>query len=159
VSGLRRIFCGKVSIEGGAADPEVLGDRFGGMTIGSHAPCRRDVLRVADLAGPSESYCGRTADHNSTKPRPGFPARACHLRRRESGWRDSNPRPLRPERSALPSCATPRVKPRQRIAPAMPEAKRLPPGPRGVAAVNQRRVSRSTARRSRYSDSSISPLA
>jgi hypothetical protein len=34
-----------------------------------------------------------------------------------SGWRDSNPRPLRPERSALPSCATPRVKPRQRIAP------------------------------------------
>ena len=25
-----------------------------------------------------------------------------------SGWRDSNPRPLRPERSALPSCATPR---------------------------------------------------
>ncbi len=27
----------------------------------------------------------------------------------ESGWRDLNPRPLRPERSALPSCATPRV--------------------------------------------------
>ena len=25
-----------------------------------------------------------------------------------SGWRDLNPRPLRPERSALPSCATPR---------------------------------------------------
>ena len=35
-----------------------------------------------------------------------------------SGWRDSNPRPLRPERSALPSCATPRLKPRQPIAPA-----------------------------------------
>src|SRR5699024_1564094 len=29
----------------------------------------------------------------------------------ESGWRDSNPRPLRPERSALPSCATPRDEP------------------------------------------------
>src|SRR6185503_17490118 len=29
----------------------------------------------------------------------------------ESGWRDSNPRPLRPERSALPSCATPRLCP------------------------------------------------
>src|SRR5213596_591311 len=29
-----------------------------------------------------------------------------------SGWRDLNPRPLRPERSALPSCATPRVEPR-----------------------------------------------
>jgi hypothetical protein len=26
-----------------------------------------------------------------------------------SGWRDSNPRPLRPERSALPDCATARV--------------------------------------------------
>ena len=26
----------------------------------------------------------------------------------ESGWRDLNPRPLRPERSALPGCATPR---------------------------------------------------
>ena len=25
-----------------------------------------------------------------------------------SGWRDLNPRPLRPERSALPNCATPR---------------------------------------------------
>ena len=28
-----------------------------------------------------------------------------------SGWRDSNPRPLRPERSALPSCATSRFVP------------------------------------------------
>ena len=28
-----------------------------------------------------------------------------------SGWRDLNPRPLRPERSALPSCATPRAFP------------------------------------------------
>src|SRR5690606_34175722 len=28
-----------------------------------------------------------------------------------SGWRDLNPRPLRPERSALPSCATPRGMP------------------------------------------------
>ncbi len=26
-----------------------------------------------------------------------------------SGWPDSNRRPLRPERSALPGCATPRV--------------------------------------------------
>lgn len=30
---------------------------------------------------------------------------------RLSGWRDLNPRPLRPERSALPSCATPRSPP------------------------------------------------
>ena len=50
----------------------------------------------------------------------------------QSGWRDSNPRPLRPERSTLPSCATPRVKPRQRIAPAGCEAKRLTAGSRGV---------------------------
>lgn len=44
----------------------------------------------------------------------------------ESGWRDSNPRPLRPERSALPSCATPRWSdlladslsdPRERVGP------------------------------------------
>src|ERR1700761_4186660 len=41
----------------------------------------------------------------------------------QSGWRDSNPRPLRPERSALPSCATPRLKPRQRIAPTRRVAK------------------------------------
>src|ERR1700733_7495822 len=41
----------------------------------------------------------------------------------QSGWRDLNPRPLRPERSALPSCATPRLKPRQRIAPARELAK------------------------------------
>src|SRR4051812_25945483 len=33
-----------------------------------------------------------------------------------SGWRDLNPRPLRPERSALPSCATPREA--QRVYPA-----------------------------------------
>ena len=26
-----------------------------------------------------------------------------------SGWRDLNPRPPRPERGALPSCATPRI--------------------------------------------------
>ena len=26
-----------------------------------------------------------------------------------SGWRDSNPRPPRPERGALPDCATPRI--------------------------------------------------
>jgi hypothetical protein len=49
----------------------------------------------------------------SRAPRQSLPA-SPHF---ESGWRDSNPRPLRPERSALPSCATPRLKPRQRIAP------------------------------------------
>ena len=57
------------------------------------------------------------ADWHRKRPRPDCPVRASDLRSRESGWRDSNPRPLRPERSTLPSCATPRVKPRQRIAP------------------------------------------
>src|SRR5690606_39875290 len=32
----------------------------------------------------------------------------CLLTPMSSEWRDSNPRPLRPERSALPGCATPR---------------------------------------------------
>jgi integrase len=42
--------------------------------------------------------------------RAGLPDRKTgpDLRFRLSGWRDLNPRPLRPERSALPSCATPR---------------------------------------------------
>jgi hypothetical protein len=65
------------------------------------------------------------ADRHRKGPDQECLIRTSHLRRRESGWRDSNPRPLRPERSTLPSCATPRVKPRQRIAPAHPEAKRL----------------------------------
>src|SRR5699024_1723689 len=34
-----------------------------------------------------------------------------------SGWRDLNPRPLRPERSALPSCATPRGTTRDTLTP------------------------------------------
>ncbi len=33
----------------------------------------------------------------------------CRRISHESGWRDLNPRPLRPERSALPNCATPRA--------------------------------------------------
>jgi hypothetical protein len=76
----------------------------------------------------------------------------------QSGWRDSNPRPLRPERSALPSCATPRVKPRQRIALAAGETKRISGLTRGECG-RKRRVSLSTARRSRYSASLTSPLA
>ena len=31
------------------------------------------------------------------------------LKNRDSGWRDSNPRPLEPHSSALPSCATARL--------------------------------------------------
>src|SRR5690625_670740 len=44
---------------------------------------------------------------------PPKPRRRCLLQKQTppsfmSGWRDLNPRPLRPERSALPGCATPR---------------------------------------------------
>src|SRR5215471_10164912 len=37
-----------------------------------------------------------------------------------SGWPDLNRRPLRPERSALPSCATPRRLPERREVPGEP---------------------------------------
>jgi hypothetical protein len=39
---------------------------------------------------------------------PAAKRRNCGIPTRWSGRRDSNPRPLRPERSALPGCATPR---------------------------------------------------
>ena len=44
-----------------------------------------------------------------------------------SGWRDLNPRPLRPERSALPSCATPRAVPSNSSPPAAAPAPGYPP--------------------------------
>src|SRR5271166_4164900 len=65
--------------------------------------------------------CGLGTDR--TKSLAGIAPSGSDLLQRESGWRDLNPRPLRPERSALPSCATPRLKPRQRIAPARRLAK------------------------------------
>src|SRR3546814_8028715 len=40
-----------------------------------------------------------------TQKTPAFAGGFFHL----SGWRDSNPRPRRPERRALPGCATPRM--------------------------------------------------
>jgi integrase len=42
---------------------------------------------------------------------------ASELRKHWSGWRDSNPRPLAPKASALPSCATPRYMPPQVYGP------------------------------------------
>ncbi len=65
--------------------------------------------------------CGRGPNK---APLAGMADSGSDLLEHESGWRDLNPRPLRPERSALPSCATPRVKPRQRIAPVCRGAKR-----------------------------------
>ena len=61
-------------------------------------------------------FCSRPASGYSAASLPLTPpslassARASSaLRLTQSGWRDLNPRPLRPERSALPSCATPRT--------------------------------------------------
>ena len=58
------------------------------------ATVRRKPVRFCDIPGPSESS-GATS-----KPKDS--------RISWSGWRDSNPRPLAPKASALPSCATPR---------------------------------------------------
>ena len=59
---------------------------------------------------------GRHATHPGLVPAPGSRSGYTHTKSpgpngtgdSPSGWRDLNPRPLRPERSALPSCATPR---------------------------------------------------
>ena len=59
---------------------------------------------------------GRHATHPGLVPAPGSRSSYAHTKSpgpngpgdSPSGWRDLNPRPLRPERSALPSCATPR---------------------------------------------------
>ena len=70
----------------------------------------------------SAAWLDRRAQRSSreaTPPRPSMQVRSGSvISTKQSGWRDLNPRPLRPERSALPSCATPRMKPRQPIAPA-----------------------------------------
>jgi hypothetical protein len=66
-------------------------------------------------AGPARSFAyGRAAavpgarEADATPPMQRGPTQAGRPSFPLSGWRDSNPRPLRPERSALPSCATPR---------------------------------------------------
>ena len=89
--------------------------------------------------GFSADYCGLCADwreiaDGDSSEKRGSPDRVSPgqglfcVSTNTSGWRDSNPRPLRPERSTLPSCATPRVKPRQRIAPVRCAAKSITVG-------------------------------
>src|SRR5882757_5458723 len=62
----------------------------GGLGKPDARPCEAVVTQLVTQTSknPVHIYCGRGLTW--------------------SGWRDSNPRPLRPERSALPSCATPR---------------------------------------------------
>ena len=62
------------------------------------APCHppRPHSRPCARAGSRPGYA------HTKSPGPNGPGDS------PSGWRDLNPRPLRPERSALPSCATPR---------------------------------------------------
>ena len=64
------------------------------------APCHppRPRSRPCARAGSRSGYT------HTKSPGPNGPGDS------PSGWRDLNPRPLRPERSALPSCATPRCR-------------------------------------------------
>jgi hypothetical protein len=62
---------------------------------------RRDAAQRFERRGRLLYFCSCTSPLGAKDP-PAVPQIYW------SGWRDSNPRPLRPERSALPSCATPR---------------------------------------------------
>ena len=78
------------------------------------APCRRPRAPQSARAAwsphhpprPRSRPCARAGSRSgyahTKSPGPNGPGDS------PSGWRDLNPRPLRPERSALPSCATPR---------------------------------------------------
>ena len=78
------------------------------------APCRRPRVPQSPRAArlphhpprPRSRPCARAGSRSgyahTKSPGPNGPGDS------PSGWRDLNPRPLRPERSALPSCATPR---------------------------------------------------
>ena len=77
-------------------------------------PCRRPRAPQSPRAAwsphrpprPRSRPCARAGSRSgyehTKSPGPNGPGDS------PSGWRDLNPRPLRPERSALPSCATPR---------------------------------------------------
>ena len=65
--------------------------------------CRRSALPPPRPRSRPCARAGSRSGYTHTKsPGPNGPGDS------PSGWRDLNPRPLRPERSALPSCATPR---------------------------------------------------
>src|SRR5690625_5986580 len=69
-----------------------------------------DICGMDDV-NPSAGFRLEYVDMNHDAPPK--PRRRCLLQKQTppsvmSGWRDLNPRPLRPERSALPGCATPR---------------------------------------------------
>ena len=69
-------------------------------------------LRVEQVRVSRVTLAPRLAPRAFARSEKGFrktpkPFLTC---RNGSGWRDLNPRPLRPERSALPSCATPRCR-------------------------------------------------
>ena len=78
--------------------------------------CRRDALPPALGHRSRRVLHGRHTTHPGLVPAPGSRSGYEHTKSpgpngpgdSPSGWRDLNPRPLRPERSALPSCATPR---------------------------------------------------
>ena len=92
-----------------------------GCPGGVDAPLERGSSRLALPAGaavPPTWVPNRTGILRASGSGPPWPSRrqGCPAgtriwparRRRWSGWRDLNPRPLAPKASALPSCATPR---------------------------------------------------
>src|SRR5436190_23570665 len=67
---------------------------------------------ISAEGGPDDQLTRSSPNRESETPQgrspvTGISALTCRFAL--SGWRDLNPRPLRPERSALPSCATPRA--------------------------------------------------
>ena len=78
--------------------------------------CRRGALPPALGRRSRRVLHGRHTARPGLVPAPGSRSGYTHTKSpgpngpgdSPSGWRDLNPRPLRPERSALPSCATPR---------------------------------------------------
>ena len=85
-------------------------------SFGAHTPGR--LAPNAQLGDHRNDHPGHQHPEHKRSPRT-LPEH-CPGTSHESGWRDLNPRPLRPERSALPNCATPR---------ATVEVYRLRPGP------------------------------
>ena len=88
--------------------------RLGASARSPARPCRRPRTPQSARAAwsphhpprPRSRPCARAGSRpgyaHTKSPGPNGPGDS------PSGWRDLNPRPLRPERSALPSCATPR---------------------------------------------------
>ena len=106
--------------------PKIVQERLGHSTISitldiySHVNPAMDVDAANTVAALIRArFCDQQAVLTPQRGRP-VPLTCGNTSRCASGWRDSNPRPLRPERSALPSCATPRQRPPSLAQPLQP---------------------------------------